>query len=77
MRLLEQYEETTPAASALCGRLRQELEKNQIFRKKQDYLHLGEVLKALVFVEQNQNQLYIREASMLLFGSSKHLEEAV
>ncbi len=77
MRLLEQYEKTTPAASALCGRLRQELEKNQIFRKKQDYLHLGEVLKALVFVEQNQNQLYIREASMLLFGNSKHLEEAV
>lgn len=76
-RLLDQYEETTPAAAALCGRLRQELEQNQMFHKKQDYIHLGEVLKALVFIERNQQPLYLREASMMIYGSSKYLEEKV
>ena len=68
------YENSSPAAGCECGKLKQMLEKNRI---PQNYQHLQDMLKALVFIEKNENELFLREASMLIYGDSKYLEENV
>ena len=58
-----------------CGwdaRTKKILDENKIPGR---YLQTEEVLKALVFLEQNQTTLYVREASMMIYGSSKYFEE--
>lgn len=66
------YSGRSPVAEAECEKLRQTLKKNKI---PKDYQQAEDVLKALVFIENNQKTMYIREASMLIYGSSKYLEE--
>ena len=39
------------------------------------YLQTEELLKALVFIENNREELFLREASMMIYGDSKYLEE--
>ncbi len=72
--MLEKYGGCSPAADKECERLRGILEKNRI---PKEYLQTEDILKALVFIENNQIPLYLREASMLIYGSSKYLEETV
>lgn len=72
--LIATYENSSPAAGHECGKLKQMLEKNQI---PQNYLQMEDMLKALVFIEKNERELFLREASMLLYGDSKYLEENV
>ncbi len=69
--LITRYEGRSPAAEEICAELRRALEQNKIpayYRQKEDWL------KALVFIENNQKDLFLREASMLIFGDSKYLE---
>ena len=40
-----------------------------------NYAQTEEILKALIFIEGNERMLYVREASMLIYGSSKYFEE--
>ncbi len=40
-----------------------------------NYAQTEEILKALIFIERNERLLYVREASMLIYGSSKYFEE--
>ncbi len=68
------YEDSSPAAGRECGKLKHMLEKNRI---PQNYQHLQDMLKALVFIEKNESELFLREASMLIYGDSKYLEEKV
>lgn len=70
--LISTYGGRSPAAERECEKLRQSLEKNRIPQK---YLQTEELLKALVFIENNQENLYLREASMLIYGDSKYLED--
>ena len=70
--LLEIYDGRSPAASLECERMRLALEKNKI---PSNYLQTEKLLKALVFIENNQEELFIREASMLIYGDSKYLIE--
>lgn len=71
-RLLANYDGRTPALTAECRKLQNCLEK----RKPPRDLHkLEDIFKALLFVEQNTQKLYLREASMLIYGSSKYFEE--
>lgn len=70
--LIAAYENGSPAASHECGKLKRMLEKNQV---PQNCLQLEDMLKALVFIEKNERELFLREASMLLYGDSKYLEE--
>lgn len=70
--LIAAYENASPAAGHECGKLKQMLEKNQI---PQNLLQLEDMLKALVFIEKNERELFLREASMLLYGDSKYLGE--
>lgn len=71
-KILEQYEGRSPAADSICQELREKLAHNQI---PAQYEKTEEVLRALVFVENNQTPLYLREASQMIYGSSKYFEE--
>ncbi len=73
--LIAVYENSSPTASSECGKLKQTLEKNQI--PTTNILHLQDMFKALVFIEKNEKDIFLREASMLIFGDSKYLEENV
>lgn len=72
--LIAVYSGRSPAAELECRKLRQALEKNRIPPK---YLQAKGLLKALVFIENNREELFLREASMLIYGDSKYLEEAM
>lgn len=72
--LIAVYSGRSPAAELECRKLRQALEKNRIPPK---YLQGKDLLKALVFIENNREELFLREASMLIYGDSKYLEEAM
>lgn len=70
--LIAAYSGRSPAAEKECEKLRQALEKNRIPAR----CHQTEdLLKALVFIETNEKALYLREASSLIYGDSKYLEE--
>lgn len=70
--LIVAYENVSPAAGYESGKLKQALEKNRI---PQNYQQLEDMLKALVFIEKNERELFLREASMILYGDSKYLED--
>lgn len=71
-RIIRHYSEETPIASEECKNLEAELEKNKLpvnYEQKED------ILKALKFIENNEKELYLREASMFIYGSSKYFEK--
>lgn len=70
--LIREYEGKSPAADCVCAQMRAELEQNRI---PAQYAQTEDVLRALVFVENNQAPLYLREASQMIYGSSKYFEE--
>ncbi|MCD7956176.1 MAG: DUF2220 family protein [Lachnospiraceae bacterium] len=70
-KLLARYAGRSPAADEICAELRRTLEQNKI---PADYQQKEDWLKALVFIENNQKELFVREASMLIYGDSKYLE---
>lgn len=72
--LIAEYENGSPSAGRECEKLKQMLKKNRI---PQNYSQMEDILKALVFIENNERELFLREASMLLYGDSKYLEENV
>ena len=72
--LIAVYSGRSPAAELECRKLRQALEKNRIPPK---YQQSKDLLKALVFIESNKEELFLREASMLIYGDSKYLEETM
>ena len=70
--IIHRYEGKSPAADCVCGELRAKLDQNRI---PGQYGQTEEVLRALVFVENNKIPLYLREASQMIYGSSKYFEE--
>lgn len=71
-KLIAAYEKGSPAAGHACEKLKRMLKENRV---SQNYLQLEDMLKALVFIERNERELFLREASMLIYGDSKYLEE--
>ncbi len=71
-QMIDRYGGISPAADRECERLRGILAQNKI---PNNYQQTEEILKALTFIETNETQLYVREASMMIYGSSKYLEE--
>ena len=63
--LIVTYENGSPAAGHECEKLKRLLEANRV---SQNYLQLEDMLKALVFIEKNERELFLRETSMLLYG---------
>lgn len=68
--LIDEYEDRSFVAGRECGKLKQMLEKNRI---PENYLQIKDMLRALVFIEKNEREMFLREASMLIYGDSKHL----
>ena len=73
-RLIAAYGKSTPAAQKECERLRRVLLENRIPPK---YREEEDLLKALVFIERNEQDLFLREASSMIYGDSKYLEEVM
>ncbi len=71
-KLIAEYENGSPSAGYECRKLKQLLQKNLF---PQNYSQTEDMLRALVFIENNERELFLREASMLLYGDSKYLEE--
>ena len=71
-QMIARYSGISPVADRECERLKGILAQNKI---PNNYLQIEAVLKALTFIEKNENLLYVREASMLIYGSSKYLED--
>lgn len=70
--MIAKYRGHCPVADQECARLQSILDKNMVPKGLEQ---AEDILKALVFIEQNRQPLYVREASMLIYGSSKYLEE--
>lgn len=70
--VIARYGGCSPAADYECAKLQASLDKNTV---PKNYEQAEDILKALVFIEQNRKPLYLREASMLIYGSSKYLED--
>ncbi len=70
--LYAQYNGVNEVLSAECSKLQVSLAANKI---PKDYEQLEPVWRALAFIVGNRRFLYLREASMLIYGSSKYLEE--
>ena len=73
-RLLQSYENRGRAAKEECRRIRDGLEKRHAITNQQQ---AEDLLRAADFIENNTEPLYLREASMLIFGDSKYLEKEV
>lgn len=69
--LIEQYENASEICSKECELLGEKLVKRQIPKNIDE---IGAVFQAIAFVENNQEELYIREVSMKLYGDSKCFE---
>ena len=70
--IIHRYEGKSPAADNVCTELREKLSQNRI---PAQYEQIEDVLRALVFVENNTVPLYLREASQMIYGSTKYFEE--
>lgn len=70
--LLTEYSGVHEVLDNECAKLQVLLAEHKL---PVDYEQLPEIWKALAFVLDNKRLLYIREASMLIYGSSKYFEE--
>ncbi len=54
-----------------CARLLESITERKVPKNIDE---LDDVLKAIAFIENNQEELYMREMSMKVYGDSKHFE---
>lgn len=71
-RLLEEYAHRGELTAYYCGKLRYDMEHSALVS---DVEKAHELLKMLAFLQDNERDLYVREASVLVYGDSKHFEE--
>lgn len=69
--LISKYQNASPICEKECGRLCECIEARKI---PQNIDELDDILKAIAFIETNQEDLYIREVSMKVYGDSKFFE---
>lgn len=72
MAVIEKYNNASYICTAECQRLQKELDNNKI---PANYSDLSDIFKMLAFVENNKYELYIREASIKVYGDTKFFEE--
>ncbi|HOJ09925.1 MAG TPA: DUF2220 family protein [Clostridiales bacterium] len=70
--IISKYHDLSEICSMECERLRRELDRNKI---PNDYETLPKILDAVAFIENNRTELFVREASMKVYGDSKYFEE--
>ena len=71
-RLLEEYAHRGELTAYYCGKLRHDMEHTPL---TPDVEKARELLQMLAFLQDNKRDLYVREASVLVYGDSKHFEE--
>jgi len=69
--IISEYENASDICAAECNILRESIDKRQIPKNIDD---IEDVLEAIAFIENNKTRLYIREASMIIYGDSKFFE---
>lgn len=69
--LVECYQDASSICKKECDILAEFIESRKVPKNIDE---LDDVLKAVAFIEKNQEQLYIREASMKVYGDSKFFE---
>lgn len=70
--IIDRYSKASPVCEKECEKLK-EYRKKRIVPKDLDML--DGILKAVSYIENNRVMLYIREASMLIYGDSKYFEK--
>ncbi|MDR2022182.1 MAG: DUF2220 domain-containing protein [Hungatella sp.] len=70
-KIIDRYSGLSATCTAECELLQLDLNHNKILA---NYEELPPILDALAFIENNQTELYIREASMRIYGDSKYFE---
>ncbi len=71
-KIIDRYSGLSASCTAECNLLQQDLKRNKI---PAIYKELPPILDALAFIENNQTELYVREASMKIYGDSKYFED--
>ena len=71
-KIIATYSGLSAICAMECELLQQELNCNKI---PADYEELPPVFEAIAFIENNLAELFVREASMKIYGDSKYFEE--
>lgn len=71
-KLVAQYQKASPMCEKECARLEKCIEDRKVPKNIDG---LENILKAVTFIEKNRECLYIREASMKIYGDSKYFED--
>ena len=69
--LVNKYQKASSICEKECARLQEYIDNRKVPKNIDE---LNDILKAVVFVEKNQEDLYIREVSMKVYGDSKFFE---
>lgn len=76
LKVLEQIILRYESVSTVCAYKCQELKKHLANRHlPNDLNELNDILKAIAFIDNNDQTLYIREVSVQVYGDSKYFEE--
>lgn len=70
--LVNKYQNTSSVCEKECARLYECVEERKVPKNIDE---LDDILKAVAFIEKNQEDLYIREVSMKVYGDSKFFED--
>ena len=68
---LRKYKNASPICEKECARLLESIAERKVPKNLDE---LDDVLKAIAFIENNQEELYMREMSMEVHGDSKYFE---
>ena len=69
--LVGKYKNASPICEKECARLLESIAERKVPKNIDE---LDDVLKAIAFIENNQEELYMREMSMKVYGDSKYFE---
>ena len=69
--LVCKYKNASPICEKECARLLESIAERKVPKNIDE---LDDVLKAIAFIENNQEELYMREMSMKVYGDSKYFE---
>lgn len=69
--LVGKYKSASTICEKECARLLENIAKRKVPKNIDE---LDDVLKAVAFIENNQEELYMREMSMKVYGDSKYFE---
>lgn len=70
--IVDKYMNASPICQKECERLQEYISNRKV---PKNFDELDDILSAVAFIENNQENLYIREVSMKVYGDSKYFED--